>query len=123
MEDDLNKEYKKCLNNPLYFYENYVIIRDSEGNELPRTLTPAQEQVVKKLQEYFIENVDKPLLKEMDAPIKDYEAYEKAKANNIAYIVEDEWLVKVMSDDTRVRIKYLGPQEVKIDESQRIIKM
>lgn len=41
MEDDLNKEYKKCLNNPLYFYENYVIIRDSEGNELPRTLTPA----------------------------------------------------------------------------------
>lgn len=58
-----------------------------------------------------------------DVAIEDYEAYEKAKANNIAYIVEDEWLVKVMSDDTRVRIKYLGPQEVKIDESQRIIKM
>jgi hypothetical protein len=65
MEDDLNKEYKKCLNNPLYFYENYVIIRDSEGNKLPRTLTPAQEQVLKKLQEYFIENVDKPLMEEL----------------------------------------------------------
>ena len=65
MEDDLNKEYKKCLNNPWYFYENYVIIRDSEGNKLPRTLTPAQEQVVKKLQEYFIENVDKPLMEEL----------------------------------------------------------
>ena len=58
-----------------------------------------------------------------DAAIEDYKAYEKAKANNVAYIVEDEWLVKVMADDTRVRIKYLGPQEVKIDESQRIIKM
>lgn len=65
MEDDLNKEYKKCLNNPLYFYENYVIIRDSEGNKLPRTLTPAQEKVLKKLQEYFIENVDKPLMEEL----------------------------------------------------------
>lgn len=64
-EQEIQEEYKKCLNNPLYFYENYVIIRDSEGNKLPRTLTPAQEQVVKKLQEYFIENVDNPLMEEL----------------------------------------------------------
>lgn len=55
--------------------------------------------------------------------MEESEAYKKAKELGMAYIVEDGWIVKVRPDDTRVRVKYIGPQEVKIDESQRIIKM
>ena len=55
--------------------------------------------------------------------MEESEAYKKAKADSCAFIIEDGWLVRVMADNSTVRIKYLGPQEVKIDESQRIIKM
>lgn len=68
---NIEEEYKKCLNNPLYFYENYVIIRDKDGNKLPRELTSAQEKVLEKLRDYFVENVDKPIMEELWKEQKD----------------------------------------------------
>lgn len=55
--------------------------------------------------------------------MEESKAYKKSKSHSCAFIIEDGWLVRVMADNSRVRIKYIGPQEVKIDESQRIIKM
>ena len=54
--------------------------------------------------------------------MEESEAYKKAKELGIAYIVEDGWIVKVRPDNTRVRIKYIGPQEVKVEETKKVIK-
>ena len=71
MEDELTKEFKKCLNNPLYFYNNYVVVMDENGNKQPRELTPDQEKVVEKLRDYFVEHVDKPIMEELWKEQKD----------------------------------------------------
>lgn len=55
--------------------------------------------------------------------MEESEAYKKAKELGMAYIVEDGWIVKVRPDDTRVRIKYIGPQEVKVEKAQKEIKI
>lgn len=45
------------------------------------------------------------------------QAYKLAKANNIAYIIEDGWIVRVYADDHREKIKYVGDTWVRVDEN------
>ena len=31
-EEELREEYTKCLKSPAYFYNNYVLVKDANGN-------------------------------------------------------------------------------------------
>ena len=55
------------------------------------------------------------ILKALNSPDGECQAYKDAKANNYAIILEDGWIVRVYADDTRERIKYIGETEVKLD--------
>ena len=45
---------------------------------------------------------------------KECRAYKIAKANNLAYIIEDGWIVRVYADNHKEKIKYVGETTVKI---------
>ena len=49
------------------------------------------------------------------------DAFEEAKKNGGAVILEKGWIVKVLPDNTRVRLKYVGDNFVKV--KQRTIKL
>lgn len=55
------------------------------------------------------------LLKALNCPDGECQAYKDAKANNSAYIIEDGWIVRVYADDHREKIKYVGKTDVKLD--------
>ena len=54
------------------------------------------------------------LMKALNCPDGECQAYKDAKAMDSAYIIEDGWIVRVYSDDHREKIKYVGETEVKI---------
>ncbi len=58
----------------------------------------------------------KKILKALHNPDGECQAYKEAKSAGYATIVEDGWIVRVYSDDTRERIKYIGETEVKIEQ-------
>lgn len=53
------------------------------------------------------------LLKTLNCPDGECQAYKDAKANNMAYILEDGWIVRVYADDHREKIKYIGETNIK----------
>ena len=57
----------------------------------------------------------KRLMKILNCPDGECQAYKDAKANNSAYIIEDGWIVRVYADDHREKIKYVGETDVKLD--------
>lgn len=55
------------------------------------------------------------LMKALNYPDGECQAYKDAKENNSAYIIEDGWIVRVYSDNHREKIKYVGKTDVKLD--------
>lgn len=56
---NINEEIIKCLKDPYYFYMNYVVELDSNGNRIPRELTSEQEELVYKLRDVLLERFNK----------------------------------------------------------------
>jgi hypothetical protein len=55
------------------------------------------------------------LIRILNSPDGECQAYKDAKAHNSAYIIEDGWIVRVYADDHRERIKYVGETQVEIN--------
>ena len=55
------------------------------------------------------------LIKILNSPDGECQAYKEAKAHNCAYIIEDGWIVRVYADDHREKIKYVGETEVEVN--------
>ena len=55
------------------------------------------------------------LIKILNNPDGECQAYNEAKANDSAYIIEDEWIVRVYADDHREKIKYVGKTQMEIN--------
>lgn len=54
------------------------------------------------------------LIKILNNPDGECQAYKDAKANDSAYIIEDGWIVRVYADDHKEKIKYVGDTMVKL---------
>ena len=55
------------------------------------------------------------LIKILNSPDGECQAYKDAKANNSAYIIEDGWIVRVYADDHKEKIKYVGKTQLEIN--------
>ena len=50
------------------------------------------------------------------------DAFESAKKNGGAVILEDGWIVKVLPDNSRIKIKWVGNKSVKVKKRTYQIK-
>lgn len=50
------------------------------------------------------------------------DAFESAKKNGGAIILEDGWIVKVLPDNSRIKIKWIGDKSVKVKKRTYQIK-
>ena len=54
------------------------------------------------------------LMKILNSPDGECQAYKDAKVHNSAYVIEDRWIVRIYADDHREKIKYVGDTMVKL---------
>lgn len=58
---------------------------------------------------------EEELIRILNNPDVECQAYKDAKAYDSAYIIEDGWIVRVYTDDHREKIKYVGETQVEIN--------
>jgi hypothetical protein len=58
---------------------------------------------------------EEELIRILNNPDGECQAYKDAKAHDSAYIIEDGWIVRVYADDHREKIKYVGETQVEIN--------